>query len=1371
MSNQFLKLRRSAVPGRIPTTSSLDLGEIALNTYDGLAFMKKSGSSGEEIVTLGTGTGGGGNITGSQYFLPIFNSTSSLITSSIYQSGSFTSIRGITPIDPTNPDILFISGSGIETYNLISAHSDLDDFIQINIQNYNIGGNASSDIVATKDDGTDNYGYINMGINGSQYSNNAYVGNASDAYLYSLSNGNLLIGNAETGREVIIFNGGLDAGANSKIHIHDQGTVGINTSTYNITNPPSLQIAPANSTTYNLIQAKGDTDSYLQIAITNANAGVSASADMVAYNNIDPENQLAGFIDIGINSTTYAPNAIYPGGNGDSYIFSDAQNLLIGNVSGSRDVVNIFAGGANADTNSKLKLRASNIHSLTGSLQVTGSITSSLFGTSSWAVSASWAPSQTIDTSRIVTGSVTASVNVNQNSFSVVSSSISLLTSYNNGALNHGNNSTASGIWSHAEGSATQAVGSYSHAEGDGAHAGGSNSAYYASSIVNGVATLSSSYGDVTEYFDGGKLVIYNPGTTALQVYSIDFAEYNAPSTEVFLIDATINISGPLYVGSTDYINEWTGNQVIPVGNYSHAEGEGAITLGQSSHAGGASTIALGAYSHAKGSSTLASGFSSHAEGQGTIASGLYSHAEGQGTIASGNNSHAEGSATLASESGAHAEGYITVASGSYSHAEGANTQALGSYSHAEGNESLAIGTDSHAEGQNTQAIGAASHAEGFNTKAIGGYSHAEGRNTYTGLPYAFSASMSNGTVTFNSSYGDKSLQFTNGDVLVIYEVGSDTVEFSTITNSSFNGTNTVVALIDAYDYPNAYVGNRNQNVWLWDGDQEIPGVYSHAEGRQTYSPGESSKSSGHLTTAYGFTSHAEGYSVKAIGEYSHAEGETTQAIGYASHAEGLGTVTSGSYQHVQGQYNISSSDQSAFIIGNGIDEANRSNLVFASGSLFQITGSLGVTGGITGSLFGTASWARNALTSSTATSSSFAINSTSASFATTASYVLNAVSASYAATASVATSASFTSTASFAVSASQAQTSSYVLNAVSSSFTTTASYVLNAVSASFASTASSADNFLVRGTLTAQTIVVQTITSSIEYVTGSTQFGSLLSNTHQFTGSVSITGSLSVNGSNAVLSNQTGSMSVATASFASTASYWSGSILNATSASFASTASYVVTALTASYITASNVIGTVASASFATTASYVLNAISASFASTASYVLNAVSASFATTASYILNAVSASFSSTASYVLNAVSSSFASTASYVLNAVSSSFAATASYANSPFDIGIAEFNSTSSTTTAGTTAISSIATGSFTSAFYNYTISSGSNARAGQVMSVWSGGTVRYTEVTTTDIGNTAIASFAVALSGANVRLNFTAPGVWTVKSIANLL
>jgi hypothetical protein len=45
-------------------------------------------------------------------------------------------------------------------------------------------------------------------------------------------------------------------------------------------------------------------------------------------------------------------------------------------------------------------------------------------------------------------------------------------------------------------------------------------------------------------------------------------------------------------------------------------------------------------------------------------------------------------------------------------------------------------------------------------------------------------------------------------------------------------------------------------------------------------------------------------------------------------------------------------------------------------------------------------------------------------------------------------------------------------------------------------------------GTITATTLVVQTITSSISSITGSTNFGSLSSNTHTFTGSINASGS-----------------------------------------------------------------------------------------------------------------------------------------------------------------------------------------------------------------------------------------------------------------------
>lgn len=47
-----VKLKRSAVAGRTPTTSQLELGELALNTNDGKIYFKKDVSSVESIVTL-----------------------------------------------------------------------------------------------------------------------------------------------------------------------------------------------------------------------------------------------------------------------------------------------------------------------------------------------------------------------------------------------------------------------------------------------------------------------------------------------------------------------------------------------------------------------------------------------------------------------------------------------------------------------------------------------------------------------------------------------------------------------------------------------------------------------------------------------------------------------------------------------------------------------------------------------------------------------------------------------------------------------------------------------------------------------------------------------------------------------------------------------------------------------------------------------------------------------------------------------------------------------------------------------------------------------------------------------------------------------
>lgn len=61
MSDPTIKIKRSAVEGKIPTADQLPLGEVALNTYDGKFFASKNVGIGTTVFvvnpwTVGTGT-------------------------------------------------------------------------------------------------------------------------------------------------------------------------------------------------------------------------------------------------------------------------------------------------------------------------------------------------------------------------------------------------------------------------------------------------------------------------------------------------------------------------------------------------------------------------------------------------------------------------------------------------------------------------------------------------------------------------------------------------------------------------------------------------------------------------------------------------------------------------------------------------------------------------------------------------------------------------------------------------------------------------------------------------------------------------------------------------------------------------------------------------------------------------------------------------------------------------------------------------------------------------------------------------------------------------------------------------------------------
>jgi len=171
------------------------------------------------------------------------------------------------------------------------------------------------------------------------------------------------------------------------------------------------------------------------------------------------------------------------------------------------------------------------------------------------------------------------------------------------------------------------------------------------------------------------------------------------------------------------------------------------------------------------------------------------------------------------------------------------------------------------------------------------------------------------------------------------------------------------------------------------------------------------------------------------------------------------------------------------------------SGSITVSGSIIS-TGTISMSGSIA-----SASYAANADTLDGLDSTVFTLTSSFA--AQTASFTaftssINSFSASV---------LTFTGSAATRLGALETYTSS--LNNKTSSFATTGSNTFIGTQVVSGSVLQSG-SFTSTGTLTAQTLVVQTITSSVVYSSGSNIFGNAIGNTQTFTGSVNITGSLS---------------------------------------------------------------------------------------------------------------------------------------------------------------------------------------------------------------------------------------------------------------------
>lgn len=136
---------------------------------------------------------------------------------------------GTSDFDPVYPEKLLVDAgspsSSTDYQNVIIAYGNTNSYAQFNIQNLSTGGKASTDIVATADNGTETANYVDLGINSSTYSNGTsnLLNGANNAYLYSKGQ-DFIIGNASTSKSMIFFTGG-DAPANEKFRLNTNGFI------------------------------------------------------------------------------------------------------------------------------------------------------------------------------------------------------------------------------------------------------------------------------------------------------------------------------------------------------------------------------------------------------------------------------------------------------------------------------------------------------------------------------------------------------------------------------------------------------------------------------------------------------------------------------------------------------------------------------------------------------------------------------------------------------------------------------------------------------------------------------------------------------------------------------------------------------------------------------------------------------------------------------------------------------------------------------------------------------------------------------------------------------------------------------------------
>ena len=181
--------------------------------------------------------------------------------SRIHITASGSILYGSSSFDLSNPENMLINAGTTNSSNVATFKGSINNYLQVGVQNNSSANTASSDMVATADNGTDTSMFIDMGINGSHYTASNNFGGANDGYLYTYAN-NLLVGTQATGKSLIFMTGGGTTSTNERMIINGSGLVGIGTAS-----PTSLLSVGASSqfqinSSGDLVAVKGVTYSW-----------------------------------------------------------------------------------------------------------------------------------------------------------------------------------------------------------------------------------------------------------------------------------------------------------------------------------------------------------------------------------------------------------------------------------------------------------------------------------------------------------------------------------------------------------------------------------------------------------------------------------------------------------------------------------------------------------------------------------------------------------------------------------------------------------------------------------------------------------------------------------------------------------------------------------------------------------------------------------------------------------------------------------------------------------------------------------------------------------------------------------------------------